>query len=236
MAKRELDLAVWKGYALLAYFGVIPARIAREHLAVNEKVWQEKRRDCEVLAADGRSYLEYQARLLGESGGTSLLYGMRRKKPLTADYNSCEVIAVYNVLRYFGRETSFPELLHQFERNGAALGGAFGTSPSAVELFLREQGFAVQRLVGKKLAGSLPSATQEQVFLICMYNDRASLHRGMHTMCVTGCGNRFLLHNDYQSYGKREFDSLEAAIRSYHGGDSRLWALLTVSPASCRYL
>lgn len=233
MAGPELDRVVLKGYSLLAFVGRVPRRVVSRHYVMNQRIWLKRQRECESLALDGLSYLEYQSRLLGKGGEDAICYGRRRKKPLTADYNSCEVIAVYNVMRYFRREVSFPELLRDFERKGIALGGAFGTSPAALVSYLEREGFSVKCLCGKQLMDFLPSVAEEaQAFLVCLYNDRQSLQRGLHTLCVTRQGDQFLLHNDYRTYGKQGFDSLEAATCSYRNGDSRLWAVLGISSRS----
>ncbi|MGN0425002.1 MAG: hypothetical protein ACI4FY_06745 [Acetatifactor sp.] len=234
LASERLDPVVLWGYHLLTHLGRLSEDQLENHLRQNRIAWERRSFGCLSPAADGNVYLEHQTGLSGGREGADCVFGVRKKRPLTADYNSCEVIAVYNCLRFFGREVDFPGLLGCFERKGAALGGAFGTDPEAIREYMRRLGFLVEKLGGRDLSQSLDSfGKRHAAFLLCMYNHTHSLENGMHTMCVTKCGDGgFLLHNDYHTYGRIVFASLEEAIASYRDGNARTLLLLGVTPAS----
>ncbi len=233
LASERLDPVILWGYHLLTHFGRLSEKQLEDHLKQNRIAWEGRRSRCLSPAADGKVYLEYQTGLSEGRDAADCVFGVHKRRPLTADYNSCEVIAVYNCLRFFGREADFPELLGCFERKGAALGAAFGTDPKAVREHLMQLGFFVEKLGGRDLSQSLNSfENRHAAFVLCMYNHSHSLKNGMHTMCVTKCAGGFLLHNDYHTYGRTVFSSLDEAMASYRDGNARALLLLGITPSS----
>ena len=234
LASERLDPVILWGYQLLTHFGRLSEKQLEDHLKQNRIAWEGRRSRCLSPAADGKVYLEYQTGLSEGRDAADCVFGVHKRRPLPADYNSCEVIAVYNCLQFFGREADFPGLLGCFERKGAALGGAFGTDPKSVRNYLMQLGFIVEKRDGRDLLQSLTSfENRHAAFVLCMYNHPHSLENGMHTMCITKCGNGgFLLHNDYSTYGRTVFRSLHEAIASYRDGNARALLLLGITPSS----
>lgn len=234
LASERMDALVLWGYHLLTYFGRLSEWQRAQHLQQNRIAWERRSTDCLSTAADGQCYLERQKALAHDNPDTDCIFGMQKKRPLSADYNSCEVIAVYNCLRYFGKEADFPGLLETFEEKGVALGGFFGTDPRALQRYLKFQGFEVERLRGNIPAEGLSAfAERYTAFIVCLYNRPNSMEDGIHTMCITKFGEKgFLIHNDYRTFGKVLFSSPEETISSYREGKARMLLLYGITPAS----
>lgn len=222
----RLVCAVYNGTARVRR---LPEAVASAHLAWNESLWEKRKKELLQTARDGRTYLEYQHGMGRSEEKEPFLYGAGGRKfsrDLHADYNSCEVIAVYNLQTFLLGEAkeSFPKLLQRFERKGAALGGAFGSTPAAVEQALEESGFVWERLRGKACSRSAVDALSRKydAFIVMLYNDRTTLRAGVHTMCVTRFTKDgttgYLMHNDYRSFGGKWYPTLHAAVEDYNGG------------------
>ena len=87
-----VDAVYW-----LATFLRRPGRKIREaHYANNVEAWDKIAARCTKTGLDGKRYIEFQMNMGGEN---ALFFGQNNTNaPYTADYNSCEVIALYNAL------------------------------------------------------------------------------------------------------------------------------------------
>lgn len=168
-------------------------------------------------------YIEHQAAL------TNMIYG----RNYSADYNSCEIIALYNALRSFIADEkdinaiSFPKLLTQFEKRGITWGGAYGTSPFALFKYFKMAGFDIKgysyRQWMRICAKEKDRADFENVFdtfIFMAYNNAKTVKDMIHTMCITKENGQYKIHNDYE--GSRSYDSLFSAVTGYKNGQSRL--------------
>lgn len=71
-----------------------------------------------------------------QSGGgpaDSLRYGIFRMS-----FNGCEVIAVYNLLKYFGKDTDIRDVAAEIAEKGHVLLGGFGTRPDSMRDYLED--------------------------------------------------------------------------------------------------
>lgn len=142
----------------------------------------------------------------------------------TADYNACEVIAVYNVLVAMNdgtSPTSFPELLANFEGNGIVLGGEFGTDPTALYLYLDSNGYDVDMLYGESVKDSKLERMQSDydTYILTAYNDADNLGEMIHTVSITTENIdgqvKYVIHNAGDS---TQYDSLAEAVNGYNDG------------------
>ena len=115
-------------------------------------------------------------------------------------YSGCEIIAVFNARkRLYGSMTpeDLAELIHRFEKKGAALRGEFGTSPLALARYLKRSGMEVRTSYGKQR--SVEDIERESTVMIAtVYNDGNDITKQIHTVCITRDVNGgYILHNAY---------------------------------------
>ncbi len=97
-------------------------------------------------------------------------------------YNGCELIAVYNALKYLGFFKPLYEIISDFERKGYIwLDGVFGTKPQTVGRYLADNGLQVKRFYSAK---EMDKAVKKDRCFIIIY---AHL-RGIHTVMARGIG------------------------------------------------
>lgn len=192
-----------------------------------------------ILSEDSqKDRMEHQENL------KDFLYGTK----YTADYNSCEVIAVYHALlalkkclnsdqkKKYADSYDFPCLLAYFERNGITCGGAFGTSPYALIRFFHAQGFPITcwrypEWTRVCHTDAIRTFTEtNNTFLFMAYNDASSLRAMIHTMCITKEPEGYLRHNDFSEL--KYYPTLQEAVEDYQNGKSRALFVMAVSSSS----
>ncbi len=169
------------------------------------------------------TYIENQPKL------KNFRYGSK----YSADYNSCEVIALYNVLVSANKVISYPKLLRHFEANGITCFGAFGTSPFALVKLLNKLNFNTEHynftsLFLKKSNEKFIENFQNKhdAFILMSYNTK-SIFDMIHTMCITKEGDIYQIHNDYS--GSKSYPSLHETIYGYNNNKSRPIILIGVN-------
>jgi ATP-binding cassette subfamily B protein len=149
----------------------------------------------------------------------------------SADYNACEVIAVYNALIALHGGTSpasFPTLLSVFEKKGITAGGAFGTSPRALCRYLKTEGFRTQMFCGKKINEKAIENLQKNndTFLMTAYNNADNLGEMIHTVSITEKNGCYIVHN---ASDNAAYPTLAAAVLGYRGGRGRAICLIGIN-------
>ena len=199
------------------------APTVEEHLAHNRQVWNSG-----GGAYFGESgYVEYQAYMNDIWYGKKkvffellpvLRYG-GRDKAIGADYNCCEVIALYNALRCLGIDTPLPDLIAYFERHGITLSGYFGTSVRAITRYLDEQKISYSIYEGDEAeAVADNSGDDESPYIITVYNDIHDITAMIHTMCITREHGMYVMHNTFRNRIIRG-RTIEAVVGHY--GDNK---------------
>lgn len=182
-----------------------------EHYVVNLVGWNEYMADH---SAD--VYIEHQGAMKD-----FLYYGK-----YTADYNACEVIAVYNALVAMNDGVSpvdFPTLLATFEGNGIMLEGDFGTDPTSLYLYFDANGYDVDMLYGGSIKDSKLDKMQGEydTYILTAYNDGDNLGEQIHTISITAeevdNETKYVIHN---AGDDTFYDSLADAVNSYNDGIS----------------
>ncbi len=198
-----------------------------KHFRDNKEWWNRTGKNLAVHPKTG--FIENQNQLVPMHYGKEIPFFDRLffgKRPITAKENSCEVIALYNVLKTLDGEEntpSFPELLQWFEGKGIFLWGYFGTHLGAVKKYLLSKGYEVKRLPRKQLDRENPGAV---CYIMMTMNHRYNLFRMIHTVCITKEQSGYVIHNDYE--GSKEYKSLKQAVFGYHEGIGRPLEVLEI--------
>ncbi len=147
-------------------------------------------------------YIEDQSRY------TDMRYGTQ-----TVQYSGCEVIAVFNVLRSFGRNPDMAALIRSFEEDGCIFGAEFGTSPkSAVDFFTRN-GFEAEATYKEEDFAAI--AERAGAMILTAYNDCLDIMKMAHTICITKEADGYRPHNSVQS---KSYKNIIDLVREIDGG------------------
>lgn len=216
------------GLVLLFYrlFSVIsvPEKVRQKNYDNNMEAWNKYKNRFK-----NDIYIEHQDAM------SLLSYGRR----YCADYNSCEVIAVYNALIDLKRNKvdidlpDFPMLLSKFEKAGITWGGAFGTSPFALMKYFISENYNIKWFNYKKWNCLCNEETEYErfvntydTFIFMTYNNAKSVKDMIHTMSITKDTGYYQIHNDYE--GSKKYDSLKAAVSGYKSGRSKMILLFGI--------
>lgn len=192
----------------------------KEHFLANIAEWDN----------NTEKYL-YKAHIIDQNlfAKYPLYFGKKNDgSPQTADFNTCGVVSLYNVLTALtdGNAPAFPVLLRCFEEHGIALNGAFGVSPSALNEYLIEHGYRTRLLTGKAITPKNMKLFQDtfDAFIVTVFNNGDDLSEMMHTMAITKDDEYYYLNNDYSACcqdnekapaGRSVSDSIETLLNNY---------------------
>lgn len=224
------------------------------HLENNKKVWEGGLEDD---VTDNEGYIEKQGLM------EKLKYGKHNSlyekltgynkwsscqtegQDPTCDFNSCEVIAAYDILNYYegnNKKYTFPELLSEFESSSTVASGYAGTAPAEVCNFLKGEGYKAKMYEGDNLSSSDYTSISGKYdsFIVTVYNDKNDLNSAVHTMAITtnidsNGDTIYTIHNE--SGSSRYGYSLEEVIFNYnatsnnpvHGNDYDVVSIIGVS-------
>lgn len=190
----------------------------------NIKAWK-------ILKNEG--YINDQRKLKGIEYGRAGRLGQILffdKQKMTAADNSCEVIAVYNVLNYFNNnyEVLFPDLLKYFSEKGICFGGKFGTDPCYLKSYFIENEYEIGELFGRKINNEKLYNYEKEydAYIFTTLNKAHNLFSMVHTMFIEKTENGFKIHNDYE--GNKEYDNLYSAVTGYNEGKGQPLYLLGI--------
>ena len=212
----------------------------------------------ENIAAWKRYYVTLDKYITNQPDLTILSYGkfswlwdrLIRKTgtALTADFNTCEVIAVMNALISLGVEKNaymFPNLLKHFEKkHGLILRGYFGTAPAALWKYLKKRQLNLKFIRPVELVENTSQIKEgnartnsnnqlkhniqvEKTYIVIFQNNRKDLSQGIHTMCMQVDTNGSRLLNDYA--GNRYYASEIDALKAYNKGAAKLLQMVELS-------
>ena len=204
---------------VLGFFSVLSMRglgksLVAAHRLANDSVLSQKN-----ALGLMNGYIENQAEL------GDFLYGKKR----TADYNSCEVIALYNCLLSMKEsDLNFAALLEYFEKKGITYKGEFGTSPKAIQNYLTKLGYQTELAIGKRLNYELLTRFQNQYdsYFLTIYNHERDITKQIHTVSITREKGKYKLHN---AGTKLEFESLHSIMNFLKVRHSKTLCLCGIS-------
>ena len=120
----------------------------------------------------------------------------------TMKYSGCEIMAVYNALLDMGNELAskdMAELIGQFEKKGAELGGKWGCSPKSIYRYMVHRGYKVTMTTSMDPDAVNAVGESSESIIITAYNDRNDIRKMIHTVSVTkDSGGSYTLHNAYK--------------------------------------
>ncbi len=155
----------------------------------------------------------YAGRQGGGGSCDRLRFGLFRMKT-----NGCEVMAVYNALRYLGYGTDIRDIAYSFEMNGSLLLGGFGVRPDAIADYLEEKtgaevtslGPFLYREYDRRFAGAGAA-----VFTFWNGPGRWTIHTVMIRRLRSG---RIRVYNMFPSRLYADFDSISALLSGCGSG------------------
>lgn len=186
-----------------------------------EKQYENNIKAWKTLEYGG--YINNQRKLnlieYGRSGRLGQILFFDKQKMTAAD-NSCEVIAVYNVLNYYNNiyEELFPDLLKHFSKKGICFGGKFGTDPCYLKSYFPENEYEIRELFGKKINAEnlLDYENEFDAYIFTALNKAHNPFSMVHTMFIEKTVTGYKIHNDYE--GNKEYDNLYNAVTGYNEG------------------
>jgi len=123
---------------------------------------------------------------------TDMRYGR-----VTMKYAGCEIMAVYNTMYDLtGRhDESLPEMIYEFERDGMAVSGRFGTAPQAIRDYFERHGFETRMTLRESEFDEI--AVKSNAVILTFYNDCRDIFKHIHTISVTKEYGKYIAHNTY---------------------------------------
>ena len=94
----------------------------------------------------------------------------------------CGVIAVYNALLLLGNPHRFQDVVAWGDQKAAAAFGLLGTLPWKAKRLFQRLGYTVSAITDEALLDS--GARHADVCLFTYWNQKGSIRRGMHTVCL----------------------------------------------------
>ena len=147
----------------------------------------------------------YAGRQGGGGSCDMLMFGLFRMK-----FNGCEVMAVYNLMRYLGYKTDIRDIAYWFETHGSMLLGGFGVRPDAIVNYLKENTDAEVTTLGPSQFheyDNLFADAKAAVFSFWNGPDKWTIHTVMLRHLRNGRVRVFNMFND-RLYS--DFDSVSA--------------------------
>lgn len=194
-------------YHMLDFFNHIKRNVIAEHRETNIK--RLKAKDSPL----GNKYIENQY------AWKNIAFGKTNMSVA-----GCEIMAVYNVLKALNMGEGpelISELISEFERKGAALKGAIGSSPLAIRKYLNKKGIST-RLIWK----NEDINPDIKMAIATLYNDKASLYHQIHTIAfIKDEDYGFVPHNARHS--KPGYETLVDALEAV-GTDPKTICILEI--------
>lgn len=140
-------------------------------------------------------------------------------------YSGCEVIATYNAKLALGEPVGRKDmeaLIARYEKRGAALWGAIGTSPREIALYFEECGYRVRFTDSADYGALEEMGEKSDAVIVTAYNDREDITAEIHTVTITrDGGGEYILHNAYAYdrgigvyVAKGGYPTLQEAVRN----------------------
>lgn len=121
-------------------------------------------------------------------------------------YNGCEVIAGYNMLTLLGEDVDMAKLIAEYEKNIlVASDGSFGCEPREIYLLLDKHGYNYETI---KTLAECDKALDEGKSLIFSYFTGTAYLSEIHTICIIGGEEKYVLNRYNSVDGRRQISSI----------------------------
>ena len=139
---------------------------------------------------------------------TGLKYGKK-----TFSHSGCGTAAVFNALLILGIPVPIADIIRHFEQHGASMFASFGTAPQSAVKYLKKHGLHIEKTSNKEQFEAL--AERSDILIFTIMNNRKSIRRMLHTMCIERNNSTYTVHN---SHGRCEkYKSYQDML--FHLGD-----------------
>lgn len=202
--------AVLKSYDLMSAMCPISSKTIESNAAWNaKKLTQTDENGESIYIPQAGFFIENQSQWGNVKFGCSPNSDM--------GYSGCEIIATYNALSALGEPTSantMVNLISAYEKDGAALFGEFGTSPHAIENYMKNAGYQVQSTTSLDKEQINEIGENSDVIIATVYNDKKDITGQIHTVCITKTqeGN-YVPHNIGKSKSNNNISTLNDALK-----------------------
>ena len=196
-------------------------RIVALHLSHNRSLTLERDKDGYICRQSSLAEYWY-----GKKKAFYQLFSFLRAtcfgKAITADFNSCEVIALYNVLVNCGRDIAFADLLAYFETDGIIKKGYFGTSIWALKRYLDNAG-----IDNRICYSDISDSENYDSYIVTLYNDKGDISQMIHTMAILKKDGIYSMYNAHG--GKISGNSINDCIEKYGEGKAKVISTICIS-------
>jgi len=238
MSKRKISTKILTAPFYLGFIEILSKFTGISQSAIDEHFNDNKSNWNDYKSKMKGKYIERQRDL------EMLKYGTNRKglskifmggNELVAARNSCEVISVYNTLRFFDDDSEgsdLPELLKYFEKHGIVLKGYFGSTFYGIVKYFKNRDFECRYFTGRNIDRENMEYLENNfaAYIFMSYNNIDNIIDMIHTMSITKEDKGFVIHNSYNKMCY--FDSLYDAVIHYNesnGYKSRPIAVLGIN-------
>ena len=126
-------------------------------------------------------------------------------------YNGCEIIASYNMLTLKGEQVDMAKLITEFERNAlTAQDGSLGSDPRKINLLLDAHGYEYETLGSP---ADCDKALSDGKALIFAFYTGTPYFSGIHTVCITGGEDKFVLNRYNNIDARSKIDSVSELLK-----------------------
>ena len=136
----------------------------------------------------------------------------------TFDYCGCVVASVYNALNDLKveKDISLPLLIDYFEKDGIILSGVFGTAPTAVEDYFKNEGF--------ETASTMKEEDYERIcekydtIIFTFYVNKNNIFDQVHCVNISKKNGKYFAHNNGYNSHLILYDSITEFINKRSKG------------------
>ena len=133
--------------------------------------------------ANNKGYIENQENY------NDMRYGLRK-----FNKNGCEIIATKNAHNsLIDKDCNLPELIQDFEKDGNALMGVFGTSPPAIDEHFKKEKFDTVSSKNEKEFDKIEKETDTSI--LSYWNDKNNFFHKVHTVNLEKKDGKYYPHN-----------------------------------------
>lgn len=180
-------------------------------------VWKSFDEVYSTLEKDSRSYKNYDNnRKVWDDSGLQgqMIEAGQDTEPVNKlylgnyrfGYNGCEVIAGYDLLTLCGKEPDMPKLITEFEQNIlVAKDGSLGSDPRKMYLMLDHYGVEYDTLT---TLDECDKALDDGRDIIFSFYTGSPFFSEIHTICITGGDDKYVLNRYNTIDGKSVIDSI----------------------------
>ena len=136
----------------------------------------------------------------------------------TFDFCGCEIISLYNALNDLKveKEISLPLLIDYFEKDGIVLSGIFGTAPTAIEDYLKNEGFETSSTMNEEDFEKICENSDSIIFTF--YVNKNNIFDQVHCVNISKKDRKYFVHNNGHNSHLKLYNSIKEFINKGNKG------------------